>query len=179
MKTLHENAYELLSIRPPFTEDQLKTAFREAVKKHHPDVGGNAKMFIAVKDAYKLLEPDAGKDKVVDVIRRTVDGVLLESLGKGVPGGKICLSCNGAGYYTLKHIDGDSFMTMMEMMMDYYIRGGPAPNPRQVKEVTQHFLCNNCGGKGQTPSFNPLFVANSIPPTMTQKERKRMEQEKK
>lgn len=47
---------ELLGIKEyPFTEDILKSNFREACKKNHPDMGGSDKQFIDVKNAYENL----------------------------------------------------------------------------------------------------------------------------
>ena len=39
----------------PSTLKELKSAFRKAAKKHHPDAGGNAEMFRFVEGAYRRL----------------------------------------------------------------------------------------------------------------------------
>ncbi len=46
---------DVLSMAAPFTEKDLKVAFREAVKKVHPDVGGSDEAFIKVTKAYEIL----------------------------------------------------------------------------------------------------------------------------
>lgn len=57
----HAEAYRVLGVRPPFSADELKSAYRKAAKKHHPDRGGNATDFTRAKDAFDLLQPEVGK----------------------------------------------------------------------------------------------------------------------
>lgn len=45
--------FEILGIPENATEDQIKTAYREKVKIHHPDAGGNVNEFHAVQAAYE------------------------------------------------------------------------------------------------------------------------------
>lgn len=52
----------ILGLLPPVTLEQVKAAYRELAKVHHPDVGGDAARFKMVSEAYQdLLEllPDA------------------------------------------------------------------------------------------------------------------------
>lgn len=48
-------AMELLGVPPDYTEEDVKTAFRRAVKKAHPDLGGTAEMFRKLVEARKRL----------------------------------------------------------------------------------------------------------------------------
>jgi hypothetical protein len=53
---------EVLGLSPAATKGQIKRRFRELAKQHHPDVeGGDAKLFVRVKQAYD----DAMKQAVV------------------------------------------------------------------------------------------------------------------
>jgi len=36
-------------------QEQIKQAYRRQAKKHHPDLGGNAKAFLKIQEAYELL----------------------------------------------------------------------------------------------------------------------------
>lgn len=38
------------------TEESLKTAFRKAAMKHHPDRGGDPEIFMKIKEAYESLK---------------------------------------------------------------------------------------------------------------------------
>jgi hypothetical protein len=48
-------AVSLLGIALPFTEKELKTAFRSAVRRHHPDRGGSGERMIQILAAHRLL----------------------------------------------------------------------------------------------------------------------------
>jgi DnaJ-class molecular chaperone len=45
-----------LDLPPIFTKEQLQQAYRKAVKKHHPDKGGDPMTFDLVVKAYRLLQ---------------------------------------------------------------------------------------------------------------------------
>ncbi len=47
--------YDLLGINPGATQDEIKTAFRKAALKHHPDKGGNEEMFKKISKANDIL----------------------------------------------------------------------------------------------------------------------------
>ena len=50
-----EDDYRLLGLNPDCSIDEITTRYRELAKKHHPDVGGDAKAFIDISDAYENL----------------------------------------------------------------------------------------------------------------------------
>jgi len=52
--------YDDLGIKKDATPDQIKEAYRELAKKHHPDKGGDPEMFKKVSHAYSVLS-DADK----------------------------------------------------------------------------------------------------------------------
>ena len=45
------DCWAVLGLRPGSAKDEIEAAFRECVKKHHPDNGGSADEFIAIKRA--------------------------------------------------------------------------------------------------------------------------------
>jgi hypothetical protein len=47
-----EGPHALLGVRPGASADELKAAFRRKALEHHPDHGGDAAAFIALKRAY-------------------------------------------------------------------------------------------------------------------------------
>lgn len=52
--------YELLNVSPSATPGEIRSAYRQAMRTVHPDVGGNAGMFRLVTTAYEtLIDPDA------------------------------------------------------------------------------------------------------------------------
>lgn len=52
---MQKTLYEILGVKPDFTEEQLKKAHRKKVKKHHPDVGGDTENFTKIQEAYEIL----------------------------------------------------------------------------------------------------------------------------
>lgn len=50
------NPYEELNIPCDATEDEIKQAFRDASKLHHPDLGGNKDKFQKLNSAYLILK---------------------------------------------------------------------------------------------------------------------------
>jgi len=47
--------YEALGVSPDASPEEIKAAHRAAVKRHHPDTGGNVDAFTRAQKAYKLL----------------------------------------------------------------------------------------------------------------------------
>ena len=50
------DALQVLELEPGFTEEQLKTAFRQKQNLHHPDRGGDLQASIDVNTAYAILK---------------------------------------------------------------------------------------------------------------------------
>jgi hypothetical protein len=166
MEMNHEEAYRILDIKPPFTEQELKSCFRKKAHELHPDKGGNEKLFIKAKEAYELLVEDAGKDKVVNPILRTVDGILVESLGKGLRvSARKCYGCGGKGYQVEEY-----FPQFTRPLSIYdYVMLLLSIEQGNVRAETAYIVCPSCKGSGEIALFNPVFIKGGL----TQKERKR------
>ncbi len=52
---LRSSPYEVLGVATSVTEDQLRKAFRRALRETHPDTGGDPKRFVAVQLAWELI----------------------------------------------------------------------------------------------------------------------------
>jgi DnaJ family protein A protein 2 len=50
--------YDLLKIKKTATKEEIKTAYRQQAKIHHPDKGGDAEQFKRITAAYKVLIDD-------------------------------------------------------------------------------------------------------------------------
>ena len=52
--------YETLGLDPDATDAEVKTRYRELLKEHHPDMGGDPKNFMKIRKAYlKIMESRA------------------------------------------------------------------------------------------------------------------------
>lgn len=52
------NAYEILGLKITSTGDELKEAYYRKARIYHPDQGGNAEDFIALKTAFEILNDE-------------------------------------------------------------------------------------------------------------------------
>lgn len=53
------NLYEALGVAKDATADQIKKAYRQLAKQHHPDTGGDPQKFHAIALAHDVLKDDA------------------------------------------------------------------------------------------------------------------------
>lgn len=60
--TASPSHYEVLGVSQNASEAEIKSAFREAAKRQHPDQGGNAALFRLVEQAYEVLIDPARRD---------------------------------------------------------------------------------------------------------------------
>lgn len=63
MKKTKNNLYSILGVSKSADKKSIKQAYRRAVKKFHPDVGGNAERFFLVKKSYDILNDDDRRKK--------------------------------------------------------------------------------------------------------------------
>ncbi len=50
-----DNYYEILGVSEAATTEDVKKAFRDLAKQHHPDIGGDANRFKKIVEAYRVL----------------------------------------------------------------------------------------------------------------------------
>jgi len=60
------NYYEVLGLKKEAAQSEIKKAYRNLVKKHHPDVGGSEDKFKKISEAYDTLN-DSTKKKEYDI----------------------------------------------------------------------------------------------------------------
>jgi len=58
-----KNFYEELGIKKNATKNEIQSAYRNLVKKHHPDAGGENERFIAIQLAWETLKDPIKKEK--------------------------------------------------------------------------------------------------------------------
>ncbi|KAI6236921.1 J domain-containing protein [Aphelenchoides besseyi] len=60
--TMPKKYYEILGVSKDASATEIKAAFYELSKKHHPDVGGeNTERFLDVKEAYDVLRDESSR----------------------------------------------------------------------------------------------------------------------
>lgn len=71
-------ARSILHVGASYTVEELKSAYRLAAKKHHPDTGGSAEMFVCVRHAYDLLKSSPKGGSVWSKVVWSWDGSNME-----------------------------------------------------------------------------------------------------
>ena len=62
---MKKNLYEELGLKKNATRSEIKSTYRSLVKQHHPDAGGNKERFLAIQNAWEILN-DPIKKKQYD-----------------------------------------------------------------------------------------------------------------
>jgi DnaJ-class molecular chaperone len=97
------NDWEALGLFPSATEEEIKTAYRNAVKRTHPDMGGNPEDFYVIQAAYnRLMQKKPLDDKKplfthIDCPTCQGTGTLVTGMQGFSPITKNCRSCRGTG----------------------------------------------------------------------------------
>jgi molecular chaperone DnaJ len=60
---MDKNYYTILGVNKNSTPDEIKKAYRNAVKEHHPDKGGDEEKFKEVSEAYEVLSDPSKKQQ--------------------------------------------------------------------------------------------------------------------
>jgi len=127
-------AFSIFRLHPPCSITDLKTAFREMVKLHHPDHGGKPEDFILIKKAYDFLKDDSSIINDDRTIITTINGHKLEDLGLGLGptrNGITCEECKGKGY-----------------RQKYELRRKACSYCEGTGYEPQSFVCQACSGTG-------------------------------
>lgn len=108
-----KNYYDILGVKKDASADEIKKAFRQLARKHHPDAGGSEEKFKEINEAYEVLS-NAEKRAEYDQYGQYFGGNVPP--GAGAPGGT---GWPGGGGYTYQHVDlgdlgdlGDVFGSM-------------------------------------------------------------------
>lgn len=55
-RTYLQDAYAVLGLTPPVSQEQIKAAYRKKARETHPDTGGSHEQFLLVQQAYETLK---------------------------------------------------------------------------------------------------------------------------
>ncbi len=60
---MKKNLYEELGLKKNATKSEIKTSYRSLVKQHHPDAGGEKERFLAIQNAWEILNDPIKKEQ--------------------------------------------------------------------------------------------------------------------
>ena len=58
-----KNLYEELGLKQNATKSEIKSSYRSLVKQHHPDTGGEKERFLAIQNAWEILNDPIKKEQ--------------------------------------------------------------------------------------------------------------------
>ena len=58
-----KNLYEELGLKQSATKSEIKSSYRSLVKQHHPDAGGEKERFLAIQNAWEILNDPIKKEQ--------------------------------------------------------------------------------------------------------------------
>ncbi len=83
MTTIVTDHYQTLGISTNATSREIKSAYRELVKKHHPDTGGSKELILQINAAWEILG-DIERRNAYDQSRRNITAIHNEAKKRGV-----------------------------------------------------------------------------------------------
>jgi len=60
---MEKNLYEELGLKKNATKSEIKSSYRSLVKQHHPDAGGEKERFLAIQNAWEILNNPTKKER--------------------------------------------------------------------------------------------------------------------
>eukprot|EP00179_Madagascaria_erythrocladioides_P004531 CAMPEP_0198312046 /NCGR_PEP_ID=MMETSP1450-20131203/3576_1 /TAXON_ID=753684 ORGANISM="Madagascaria erythrocladiodes, Strain CCMP3234" /NCGR_SAMPLE_ID=MMETSP1450 /ASSEMBLY_ACC=CAM_ASM_001115 /LENGTH=409 /DNA_ID=CAMNT_0044014971 /DNA_START=144 /DNA_END=1373 /DNA_ORIENTATION=+ len=144
--------YELLSVSPTASQDEIKKAYRKAAIRHHPDKGGDTEKFQEVTHAFEVLS-DEQKRSIYDSYGEAAlkdDGGhpggghaadIFEQMFGGGMGGMFG-GMGGAGGRARPRTTEDAVQALRVGLADVY------KGKLSKIAVTRKRLCKKCSGSG-------------------------------
>ena len=84
--------YAILGISEHSTQDQVKAAWKEAARRHHPDRGGDPSIFSELSEAHDCLS-DLKRRAAYDIAFRAVSSLRCPCGKAKLPGSDLCTWC--------------------------------------------------------------------------------------
>jgi len=74
--------YSTLGVAPSSSADEIRSAYRKLVVKHHPDKGGDPKIFTAVQEAFDVVGDPAKRQAYNTAMSKKPVDTLKESAAR-------------------------------------------------------------------------------------------------
>jgi molecular chaperone DnaJ len=152
-----ETLYDVLGLNKTATKEEIKKAYRNLSKQHHPDVGGDEEVFKKISHAYNILSDDDkrknydnhGSEKNqrfnpfagnpftnIRMRPRPINIELRLTVEEVYKVEKPCSTCNGVGATETKRCD---------------VCEGKGAIIHQIQNMQHITMCTTCNGSGIIP----------------------------
>lgn len=146
------NYYETLGLDEYASEEDIKRAYRDLVKKHHPDKGGDAAKFRSVAEAYEVLS-DTKKREEYDRREAWGDTGFVDEFIRQWTGGRQFAGSNTIQLHVSLTFHDVCFGTKKKITVQRRTKCD-ACKGAGGKEFT---ACSYCDGTGKQDSKNKMF----------------------
>lgn len=165
----------LLGLTYPTTHDELKSAYRAACRRVHPDAGGSHADFIRLQYEYDRVKSDPSKfrDGAATLELRTIDGIPLVELGLGLGpsvNGRDCTECKHVGYKEYRRsrrvrcpwVSRSMSLRSGDWHQVWCRCGGTGFITEYRPDEKDYHRCSRCNGTGEVAMFNPVVIKGSL-----------------
>jgi molecular chaperone DnaJ len=176
---MRKNLYLVLGVSPGASSQRIKQAYRDLVKRHHPDGGGSAadpERFRDIQQAYETLG-DADRRAAYDLAAQTRQQVVTprSRTGAGVPLRPFRYPWSVDAPTTGGFLENSADTMAIEMVLtpEEALRGGRFTLAVPVAEPCRYcgagglpypFVCGHCRGRGQVSVEREFTVV--LPPAI-------------
>jgi DnaJ-class molecular chaperone len=170
--------YECLGVNRDASPDEIKKAYRDLARQHHPDKGGDPEKFKEIQEAHEVLS-DGGRRQVYD----TTGSVNEQQGGQGPPGGFpfsdiFANFFGGAGgpfqqnhpHQQQRGGKGPSNLVDVPLKLENFYRGFEVTmNFKQARKcrdcMASYSTCGACGGAGvrmMAQRMGPMMMQTQV-----------------
>jgi len=115
--------YDVLGVKKGATKADIKKAFREKAKKHHPDKGGNEAEFKKINEAYETLSDDSKRSQYDQ----------FGKAGAGFGGGNGSSGFSGTSGFSSQGFNASDFGGFEDIFSSFFGGGGGSPRQKSGK----------------------------------------------
>ena len=166
------NPYQVLGVASHASFAEIKAAYRELVKRHHPDTGGDEEKIVELNAAWELLG-DSERRKNYDLINPEKTIIAKEAQQRGARNARASVAARVANAHSSEVDDALSrWLNQVYAPIDRLLAQVINPFPAQLRdlsadpydEILMESFCNYLEqSRDRMEKINALYLSISIP----------------
>ncbi len=136
MKSMETDPYKILDVYPDATLAEIKSAYRNLVKLHHPDAGGDEEKILALNAAWEVLR-DPDQRKVYDDSKQQIHASTNEAKERGERNARATAAAKAAQGQVAA--EGDELLHWLQKVyvpIDRFLGQVINPFPKELKSLS-------------------------------------------